>query len=92
MLQLPDLDNMMLEETWVEHNQGIILFILKSNLKRFGTGGRAGLAKVSDEPGPGYYNIPSAIGNVQKYHYSAYNHEKRNTMTDRDTSFKGIFG
>jgi len=59
---------------------------------RFGTGARAPLAKACDEPGPGYYNIPSAIGNVPKYLLPSYQQEKRRTMTEKDASFKGIFG
>jgi len=59
---------------------------------KFGTGARAPLAKVSDEPGPGFYNIPSAIGNVPKYLLPSYVQEKRRTMTDKDASFRGIFG
>lgn len=50
------------------------------------------MTKPSDEPGPGYYNIPSAIANVQKYLLPYYADEKRRTAHENETSFRGIFG
>jgi len=50
------------------------------------------LAKTNDEPGPGYYNIPSAIGNVPKYLLPEYAKEKRRKQAEKEVSFRGIFG
>jgi len=60
---------------------------------KIGNGRRKPISKDNDEPGPGYYNIPSAFGNVAKYLQPNFAQEKRKaTGTDKDTSFRGIFG
>jgi hypothetical protein len=59
---------------------------------KIGHGKRQPMSKVTDEPGPGYYNIPSAIANVQKYLLPYYPEEKRRANQEKEASFRGIFG
>jgi len=59
---------------------------------RIGKARRVPLAKVNDEPGPGFYNIPSAIGNVPNYLKPGFAQERRKAAADKEVSFRGIFG